>query len=50
MLTAADVLNHKFSATKFREGYDQDEVDAVLDRVCGHAPGRSSAARALPAR
>ena len=33
MLTAADVLNHKFSATKFREGYDQDEVDAFLDRV-----------------
>jgi DivIVA domain-containing protein len=33
MLTADDVLNHKFSATKFREGYDQDEVDAFLDRV-----------------
>ena len=33
MLTAADVLNHKFSATKFREGYDQDEVDDFLDLV-----------------
>ena len=33
MLTAAEVLNKKFSATKFREGYDQDEVDAFLDRV-----------------
>ncbi|WP_307724295.1 DivIVA domain-containing protein [Cellulomonas terrae] len=33
MLSADDVLNHKFSATKFREGYDQGEVDAFLDRV-----------------
>jgi DivIVA domain-containing protein len=33
MLTAAEVLNAKFAATKFREGYDQDEVDDFLDRV-----------------
>ncbi|WP_186813416.1 DivIVA domain-containing protein [Cellulomonas xylanilytica] len=33
MLTAYEVLNQKFAATKFREGYDQDEVDAFLDRV-----------------
>ncbi|MET0787616.1 MAG: DivIVA domain-containing protein [Cellulomonas sp.] len=33
MLTSADVLNQKFAATKFREGYDQDEVDDFLDRV-----------------
>ncbi|WP_082495086.1 DivIVA domain-containing protein [Cellulomonas sp. Leaf334] len=33
MLTAYDVLNQKFAATKFREGYDQDEVDRFLDRV-----------------
>ena len=33
MLTADDVLNHKFAATKFREGYDQGEVDTFLDRV-----------------
>ena len=33
MLTAYDVLNQKFAATTFREGYDQDEVDGFLDRV-----------------
>ena len=33
MLTADDVLNAKFQATKFREGYDQDEVDDFLDLV-----------------
>jgi len=33
MLTADDVLNKKFQATKFREGYDQDEVDDFLDDV-----------------
>ena len=31
LLTADDVLNKKFQATKFREGYDQDEVDDFLD-------------------
>ena len=34
-LTADDVLNKKFQATKFREGYDQDEVDDFLDLVVG---------------
>lgn len=33
MLSADDVLNAKFQATKFREGYDQDEVDDFLDLV-----------------
>jgi DivIVA domain-containing protein len=33
MLRATDVLNQKFKPTKFREGYDQDEVDDFLDRV-----------------
>lgn len=33
MLTADDVLNAKFHATRFRDGYDQDEVDSFLDRV-----------------
>ena len=33
LLTADDVLNKKFQATKFREGYDQDEVDDFLDDV-----------------
>jgi len=32
-LTADGVLNAKFRATKFREGYDQDAVDDFLDRV-----------------
>ncbi|MFF2620401.1 DivIVA domain-containing protein [Oerskovia jenensis] len=33
MLTADQVLNTKFSATKFREGYDVEQVDLYLDRV-----------------
>ncbi|OKL53988.1 cell division protein DivIVA [Bowdeniella nasicola] len=33
LLTADDVLNKKFLQTKFREGYDQDEVDDFLDEV-----------------
>ena len=33
VLTADEVLEKKFQATKFREGYDQDEVDDFLDEV-----------------
>ena len=33
LLTADDVLNKKFQPTKFREGYDQDEVDEFLDQI-----------------
>ena len=33
LLTADDVLNKKFQATKFREGYEQDEVDELLDAI-----------------
>lgn len=33
MLTAEDVLHTRFAATKFRDGYDQSEVDDFLDRV-----------------
>lgn len=33
LLTTEDVLNKKFTPTKFREGYDQDEVDDFLDEV-----------------
>ena len=33
MLTAEDILNKKFAATKFREGYDVEEVDDFLDEV-----------------
>ncbi|WP_058955977.1 DivIVA domain-containing protein [Kocuria rhizophila] len=32
-LTAEDVINKRFQPTKFREGYDQDEVDDFLDEV-----------------
>lgn len=33
MLSAQDVLNQKFSATKFRLGYDVESVDDFLDEV-----------------
>ncbi|WP_402468008.1 DivIVA domain-containing protein [Isoptericola aurantiacus] len=33
LLTAEDILSKKFSATKFREGYDVEEVDDFLDEV-----------------
>ncbi|MDR2723403.1 MAG: DivIVA domain-containing protein [Cellulomonadaceae bacterium] len=33
LLTAEDILNKKFAATKFREGYDVEEVDDYLDEV-----------------
>src|SRR5690606_28931633 len=39
LLTADDVLNKKFQATKFREGYDQDEVDDFLDEVANTLRG-----------
>ena len=32
-LTPEDVINQRFQPTKFREGYDQNEVDSFLDRV-----------------
>lgn len=32
-LTPEDVVNKKFQPTKFREGYDQDEVDEFLDEI-----------------
>ena len=33
MLTADDVQSKKFQGTRFREGYEQDEVDSFLDHV-----------------
>jgi len=32
-LTPEEVVNKRFQPTKFREGYDQDEVDDFLDEV-----------------
>lgn len=34
-LTPEDVVNKQFQPTKFREGYDQEEVDDFLDEVVG---------------
>ncbi|GAB2699519.1 DivIVA domain-containing protein [Thalassiella azotivora] len=35
LLSAADVRSARFQATRFREGYDQEDVDAFLDRLAG---------------
>ncbi|HEY7796919.1 MAG TPA: DivIVA domain-containing protein, partial [Microbacteriaceae bacterium] len=32
-LTPEDVVSKRFTTTKFRDGYDQDEVDDFLDEV-----------------
>ena len=32
-LTPDEVVNKRFSATKFRQGYDEEEVDEFLDEV-----------------
>lgn len=32
-LNPEDIIAHKFSVTRFREGYDMDEVDDFLDEV-----------------
>jgi DivIVA domain-containing protein len=52
-VTRADVLAVTFPATRFREGYDQDEVDDLLDRVAealgtGTETPRASGAPAGP--
>ena len=48
-LTPEDVVNKRFQPTKFREGYDQDEVDDFLDEVVvelRRLPGERGAASA----
>ncbi|MBU4335778.1 MAG: DivIVA domain-containing protein [Actinobacteria bacterium] len=40
MLTAEEVLNSRFRSTRFRDGYDQDEVDGFLDRVVDTLNGK----------
>ena len=32
-LTPEDGVNKRFQPTKFREGYDQDEVDTYRDEI-----------------
>lgn len=41
-LTSADVRNVRFHATKFREGYLVDDVDAFLDEVVAALEHRES--------
>lgn len=41
-LSAEDVTSQKFKATRFREGYDQDEVDEFLEEVTGTLRDRKS--------
>lgn len=50
LLTADDVLNKKFQPTKFREGYDQDEVDDFLDEVVNTLSSLSSENEELKAK
>jgi len=33
VLTSQEVMNAKFSATRFSEGYEQDEIDEFLDEI-----------------
>ena len=51
-LTANEVLDQKFQATKFREGYDQDQVDDFLDAVAAtlraHEHGETVTAKGAP--
>lgn len=39
-LTPEDVLNQKFTITKFRDGYDLDQVDEFLDTIVEELKGR----------
>lgn len=46
-LTAEDVLNQKFTITKFRDGYDLDQVDEFLDKVAEEFARREAEAKEL---
>jgi DivIVA domain-containing protein len=50
LLTAEDVLNKAFSKTKYREGFDQDEVDDFLDEVANTIAQLTSERDELAAR
>ena len=43
VLSTADVVAARFQPTKFREGYDQDEVDDFLDEVVAELRRHESA-------
>lgn len=49
-LRAEDVVQVRFQATKFREGYAQNEVDAFMDRVACALQARPSIAAAARQR
>ncbi|MBF4572157.1 DivIVA domain-containing protein [Herbiconiux sp. VKM Ac-1786] len=52
-MNARDVQEKTFAVTKWRQGYDMDEVDAVLERVsttlAEHEQGRPAAVDAMTA-
>lgn len=43
MLTPEDVVNQRFAPTRFRAGYDHDEVDAFLDQAAAALRGNGPA-------
>src|SRR5947209_5180870 len=52
-LTPEDVQNKRFSTVRFKEGYDEEEVDAFLDEVEAELRrllGENSQLRSQPAR
>lgn len=58
MLSSRDVLNHNFTPTSFRRGYNEREVDDFLDQVVetlryyeqGGRPGQQAPSQATPPR
>ena len=46
-LTPEDVLNQKFTITKFRDGYDLDQVDEFLDTIVEEIKEREQTESAL---
>lgn len=46
-LTPEDVLNQKFTITKFRDGYDLDQVDEFLDKIVEEIRERDTEASEL---
>ena len=49
-LSAEDVTSQKFKATRFREGYDQDEVDKFLEEVTAWSQGQVTSAMVTGSR
>ncbi|MBU4215434.1 MAG: DivIVA domain-containing protein [Actinobacteria bacterium] len=47
-VTVAQVQSVRFTATKFRDGYEQDQVDTFLDEVVATLQERALVARQVP--